>query len=197
LSKEGYELIKELNRLGMLIDLAHVSHQVMHNVLDVSKSPVIWSHSSAFALCSSPRNVPDDVLVRLRETDGVVMVNFASFFIACDNEDKRGTLSNVADHIEHIAEVAGYEHVGIGADYDGVPQLPVGLEDVSKYPDLIEELKRRGWNRTQVHGVLGSNLLRVWGKAVHTARYPTPANELNVHIPKTCPVPRFRFQQSK
>ena len=184
----GTDLIRELNRLGMLVDLAHVSHPTMHDVLSISRAPVIFSHSSAYTLCPIPRNVPDTVLAKLKEKDGVVMVNFYSGFVRCDGQ--RGTLADVADHIEHIARVAGHEHVGLGADYDGVPTLPVGLEDVSRYPYLMAELLRRGWTDQQVRGVAGENLLRVWEKVERVAQEMQRTSawevERDVHLNKTC-----------
>jgi membrane dipeptidase len=157
----GRQMIAEMNRMGMLVDLSHVSHETMRQVLNHTRAPVIFSHSSAFALCPDPRNVPDDVLARLRETDGVVMVNFYSGFITCDPAE-RGTAADVADHIEHIVRIAGGEHVGLGADFDGVDRLPVGLDDVASYPNLIAELIRRRMDEKTIAGLLGKNLLRVW-----------------------------------
>ncbi|KAJ3072898.1 dipeptidase 1 (renal), partial [Quaeritorhiza haematococci] len=113
---------------------------------------------SAYALCPIQRNVPDDVLKAIPQTDGVVMVNFYPAFVACG---RNATLSQVADHIEHIAKVAGVRHVGIGSDYDGIDTVPVGLEDVSKYPYLIAELLRRGFTDRDVAGIIGGNFLRV------------------------------------
>lgn len=117
----------------MMVDLSHVSREAMHAVLNLTTVPVIFSHSSAFSLCNNPRNVPDSVLTRIKETGGVVMVNFYPAFIKCgENDGKPATLNDVADHIDHIARVAGHEHVGIGSDFDGINSVPVGLEDVSK-----------------------------------------------------------------
>jgi membrane dipeptidase len=118
-----------MNRLGMMVDLSHVSHEAMHAVLNLTSAPVIFSHSSAYSLCNNPRNVPDSVLARLKDTGGVVMVNFYPAFISCGSN---ATLKDVADHIEHIARVAGHDHVGIGSDFDGINSVPIGLEDVSK-----------------------------------------------------------------
>ncbi|XP_064168566.1 dipeptidase 1-like [Anguilla rostrata] len=158
LSPFGKQVIKEMNRLGMLIDLAHVSEKVMNQVLDLSKAPVIFSHSSAYSLCQHKRNVPDAVLKRVRDKAGIVMVNFYNDYVTCS---QTANLSQVADHFDHIKKVAGHTVIGFGSDYDGVRRVPKGLEDVSKFPDLVAELLRRGWNDTEVRGALGENLLRV------------------------------------
>jgi membrane dipeptidase len=150
-----------MNRIGMFVDISHVAHATMHAVLDTTVAPVLFSHTSANALCPIERNVPDSVLRRLNETDGVVMVNFYSRFVECDSS-RRATLSDVADHIEHIAAIAGRDKVGLGSDFNGIDVTPIGLEDVSKYPYLIAELLKRGWSDEDVKGVAGANLLRIW-----------------------------------
>ncbi len=185
-------MIAEMNRLGVLVDLSHVSPTVMHAVLDITRAPVIFSHSSAKALTSHPRNVPDDVLKRLKANGGIVMITFVPAFIdqaRSDWETRRqaqrlvagqgpegaarmtqweaenprpvSTLAMVADHIDHAARVAGHDHVGIGGDFDGVPDLPVGLGDVSSYPALFAELARRGWSDENLGKLAGLNFLRV------------------------------------
>lgn len=161
LSDFGKRVLKELNRLGVMVDLSHVSVATMKAALQLSKAPVIFSHSSAYSLCPSRRNVPDDILELVNTTRSLVMVNFYSEFVSCS---KDATLSQVADHLDHIKKVAGAQAVGLGGDFDGVTKLPVGLEDVSKYPDLIAELLRRNWTEIEVKGVLADNLLRVFSE---------------------------------
>jgi membrane dipeptidase len=200
----GERVVKEMNRLGMLVDISHVSPATMADVSRVSQAPIIASHSSAYALCPSPRNVPDDILKAVKSNGGVIMVNFYSGFIvpeagrkmravlqemrakypdraerakaleAWRNSDEakfaRGTYRDVADHIDHIVKVAGVDHVGIGSDFDGISQSPVGLEDVSCYPRLTDELLRRGYSEADVHKILGGNVLRAFRQAGQVAK---------------------------
>ncbi|PQE17832.1 membrane dipeptidase protein [Rutstroemia sp. NJR-2017a WRK4] len=178
-SPAGRKLIHEMNRLGMIVDLSHVSQDTMRDVLgagegwDGSAAPVMYSHSSSYALCPHPRNVPDDILQLVKERNSVVMVNFSPDFVSCvanssnsngvpDFYPKNSTLEHVASHVIHIGDLIGYDHVGLGSDFDGIFSTPRGLEDVSKYPDLIAELLRRGVSDSDARKVVGENILRVW-----------------------------------
>lgn len=171
LTERGREYIREMNRLGMLVDLSHVAPSTMHAALDVSTSPVIFSHSSTRALNDHPRNVPDDVLARLAENGGVVMLTFVPQFLdsdyrVWDRDGREGPaprvpLSVLADHVEHARDVAGVQHIGLGGDFDGVDAMPEGITGVDGYPVLLAELAGRGWTAEELAGLAGANILRV------------------------------------
>jgi membrane dipeptidase len=200
LTKFGEQVVHEMNRMGMLVDLSHVSPAVMSDVLNIAQAPVIFSHSSCRALVDYPRNVPDSILARLQANGGIVMVTFVPGFVSRTIRDAetaqdsairqltagvtdtterdrisseyrkahplpRATIADVADHIDHARQVAGVDHIGIGSDFDGIDEGPVGLEDVSKFPNLFAELIRRGWSDADLRKLAGQNLLRVMHQA--------------------------------
>ena len=211
LSEFGKEVVREMNRLGMLIDVSHVSDKTMSDALDVSKAPIIASHSSARAISNVPRNIPDDLLERIAKNGGVVQVNFYSAFVdvktvgpQSEERDKRLKaqqdaidekykndperraeesdkleaanplpplpISKLIDHIDHIVKVAGIDHVGIGADFDGANDMPEGAQDVSMLPNITYELLKRGYSERDIRKILGENFLRVFAEAERVAR---------------------------
>jgi membrane dipeptidase len=213
----GVEVIREMNRLGMLIDLSHVSPEAMRAALTATQAPVMFSHSSARDIVDHPRNVPDDILRLVAKNDGVVMVNFFPAYVSAarnqweadraaemarynsppydglyigqpdrakaalehwESEHPKPVtpLSAVADHIDHVRQVAGVDHVGLGSDFDGIPDAPRGLEAVDRYPALLVELMRRGWTDGEIAKVAGENVLRVMAAAERVAAKLRAAN---------------------
>lgn len=211
LSEFGKEVVREMNRLGMLIDVSHVSDKTMSDALDISKAPIIASHSSARALSDVSRNIPDDLLQRIAKNGGVVHVNFYTPFVDTktvspqsaerdarlkaqqdainekykDDPERRAEesdkleaahplppfpLSKLIDHIDHIVKVAGIDHVGIGADFDGANDMPEGAQDVSMLPNITYELLKRGYSERDIRKVLGENFLRAFAEAERVAR---------------------------
>ncbi|SCU89285.1 LADA_0E14620g1_1 [Lachancea dasiensis] len=167
LTSYGVDCVLEMNRLGMMVDLSHVSYQTMIDVLKTSQAPIIFSHSAVYKLTAHERNVRDDVLLMLKENGGVININFYAYFITSGQVDDSGkAVADITDavaHISHVIDLIGWDHVGLGSDFDGIDCCPRGLEDVSKYPDLIKRVWRK-YNATeeQISKLMGLNVLRVW-----------------------------------
>lgn len=197
LSPFGEEIVREMNRMGMLVDLSHVSPATMSDALDITTAPIIFSHSSAMSIANHPRNVPDDILRRVKSNGGIVMINFFSGFVVPESAKNMkdmfgvrrefekefgsdsdlaknamlkwrsshpiypGDASIVVEHIDHVAKIAGVDHVGLGSDYDGIEVVPKGLEDVSTYPLLTELLLRKGYSENDIHKIMSGNMMRV------------------------------------
>ena len=162
LSSLGRAAVFEMNRLGLMVDLSHVSVKTMEDVLQITRSPVIFSHSNARMVSDHARNAPDHVLRMLPRNGGVIMVTFVPRFVNVQDPDA-ADIAKVVDHIFHIVEVAGWDHVGIGGDFDALVVFTNGLENVSCYPQLIQAVMARGATDEQVRKLLGENVLRVWG----------------------------------
>ncbi|XP_050361358.1 dipeptidase 1-like isoform X1 [Nymphalis io] len=159
LTEFGEKVVREMNRLGMLIDLSHVGENTTRAAMRLSKAPVIFSHSSVYNLCPHKRNVPDDIIQALKENGGLIMVNFFPDFVKCS---PNATLSDVAEHFHYIKRMIGADYVGVGGDFDGVNRVPRGLEDVSRYPELFAELLRSGqWSVQELKNLAGLNMMRV------------------------------------
>ncbi len=162
LSAFGKQVVAEMNRLGMMIDVSHISDQAFWQVLQLSQSPVIASHSSLRKFRTFQRNLSDEMLLGLKKNGGVVCLNFGSMFLSDDYHRRRQTLQDVIKHIDYAVKLVGIDHVGLGSDFDGVEEMPAGLEDVSCYPRLTTELLQRGYSAEEIDKIYSGNLLRVW-----------------------------------
>ncbi|XP_032743870.1 dipeptidase 3 [Rattus rattus] len=181
LTSFGEKVVEEMNRIGMMIDLSHASDTLVKRTLEVSRAPVIFSHSAARSVCDNLLNVPDDILQLLKKNGGIVMVTLSMGVLQCS---LLANVSTVADHFDHIRTVIGSEFIGIGGSYDGSGRFPQGLEDVSTYPVLLEELLRRGWGEQELQGVLRGNLLRVFRQVEQVREKSLGQSPVEVEFPE-------------
>ena len=198
LNEFGKEVVREMNRLGMLVDISHVSDKVMKDVFETSEAPVIYSHANSRKFVNTKRNVPDDILHLLKKNNGIIMVSFVPFFVNQEyadwfdlyeavydslkmgnketakarieewktkNPEPKATITDLANHLDHIKNLIGADHIGIGSDFDGFTGVVEGLEDCSKFPNLFAELARRGWTEDELEKLAGENFLRVFREA--------------------------------
>ncbi|XP_072051867.1 dipeptidase 1-like [Amphiura filiformis] len=199
LTSFGEKVVREMNRLGMLVDLSHTSKATMLDVLNLPNiPPVIYSHTAAFSLCAYHRNVQDDVLNKVKENGGVVNVGFYTQYLNCPpnnvSDDRSfAVLGQVADHIEHIRNVCGIQCVGLGSDFDGADTVPIGLGDVSQFPNLIADLIERGWQQSDIKALLGENLLRVLERV---EKYAADAKANNIQ-PDDTTIPRDELKDTE
>ena len=179
LSPFGREVVDEMNRLGMIVDVAHVSDETFYDVIKCSKAPIVSTHSCCRALASHRRNMTDDMIRTLADHGGVIQINFypvflsdlyASFYeVKGEKASPRPGVSNVVNHIDHAVKVGGIEHVGIGTDFDGIEVTPKGLEDISKLPKVFDQLKRKGYSEDQIELIAGKNFLRAFNDVISSS----------------------------
>jgi membrane dipeptidase len=173
----GKDVVREMNRLGMMVDISHVADKTFWDALEVSRAPLIASHSNSRAIANVPRNMADDMIVAVAKKGGVVQVNFYCTFLTTQ-KPPHATIADVVAHIDHIRQIAGIDAIGIGSDFDGIECSPDGLEDVSKFPNLTRALLEKGYSAGDIRKIYGANLLRVM-RAVEKAadKAPSPAGQ--------------------
>lgn len=164
LTNFGVELVSEMNKIGMVIDVSHISDAGFFDVIETSNAPIVASHSNCRALCNHRRNMTDEMIRRLAEKDGVMGMNFAPAFV--DENKEKVTLERVLDHVDHVVKMVGVDHVGLGSDFDGIESTPKGLEDATTMPYFTEGLVKRGYREDDVFKILGGNFLRVFKKII-------------------------------